>query len=93
MSKSNRLEIVSQFNEDAIASMDMHCQHPSCGIFIPKGAPCYYIATIDPAKPGRHVCKSCLAWYSQKLATGVRTQGEFKCVTSFCVLICGAGSI
>ncbi|KAI6115138.1 hypothetical protein EV401DRAFT_2073755 [Pisolithus croceorrhizus] len=72
------LEIVSQFTEDAVASQDMNCQRPSCGKFIPKGDPCYYIATINPAKPGRLVCKSCLDWYSRKLATTVRTRAPLE---------------
>ncbi|KAI6094249.1 hypothetical protein EDD16DRAFT_1522532 [Pisolithus croceorrhizus] len=68
------LEIISQFTEDAVASQDMICQHPSCGKFIPKGDLCYYITTINPAKPGHLVCKSCLDWYSRKLSTTVRTR-------------------
>ena len=72
MSKLN-MELVAHFTEDAVAENDTICQRSACGTFIPKGAPCFYIATDNPSKAGRFVCKSCFDWYSKKPTTTVRT--------------------
>lgn len=73
MSQSqSRFELVSQFTEDAYAMEDRFCECPACQSKIAKGAPCFYVATIEPGKPGRHVCGPCYARYQTKAATSVR---------------------
>ncbi|KAG2342758.1 hypothetical protein BDR05DRAFT_1000732 [Suillus weaverae] len=52
----SQFELVSQFTEDAYATEDRLCERPACQLKIAKGAPCFYVATIEPEKPGHHVC-------------------------------------
>ncbi|KAG2134217.1 hypothetical protein BD769DRAFT_1665245 [Suillus cothurnatus] len=68
----SQFELVSQFTEDAFATEDHLCERPACQSMIAKGAPCLYVATIEPGKPGRHVCSQCYALYQTKAATSVR---------------------
>ncbi|KIK76039.1 hypothetical protein PAXRUDRAFT_29013, partial [Paxillus rubicundulus Ve08.2h10] len=65
-------ELVSQFTEDAFAKEDHICDRPSCKAKIKAGEPCFYVATIDPAQPGHHVCAPCYSQYRKKEATSVR---------------------
>jgi hypothetical protein len=69
----SQFELVSQFTEDAYAMEDHLCERPTCRLKIAKGAPCFYVATIEPEKPGRHVCGPCYARYQTKVATSVRS--------------------
>ncbi|KIK32531.1 hypothetical protein CY34DRAFT_101312 [Suillus luteus UH-Slu-Lm8-n1] len=69
----SQFELISQFTEDAYATEDCLCKHPTCRLKIAKGAPCFYVATIEPEKPGRHVCGPCYACYQTKVATSVRS--------------------
>ncbi|KAG1766766.1 hypothetical protein EDD22DRAFT_950345 [Suillus occidentalis] len=50
MAKHMNTELVSQFTEDAYATVDQICEHPSCGIQIRAGEPCLCVATINPGQ-------------------------------------------
>ncbi|KIK91876.1 hypothetical protein PAXRUDRAFT_148509 [Paxillus rubicundulus Ve08.2h10] len=62
-------ELVTQFTKDAYAQADRHCERSSCKVLIPKGGPCFYVATRDYSQSGRFVCAACYAWYQKKPAT------------------------
>ncbi|KIK74233.1 hypothetical protein PAXRUDRAFT_791481 [Paxillus rubicundulus Ve08.2h10] len=62
-------KLVSQFMEDVFAKEDCICDRPSCKAKIKAGEPCFYVATIDPGQPGRHVCAPCYFQYRKKAAT------------------------
>jgi hypothetical protein len=51
---------------------DCFCERPACQLKIAKGAACFYVATIEPGKPGCHVCGPCYTHYQTKAATSVR---------------------
>ncbi|KAG0693447.1 hypothetical protein DFH29DRAFT_1007292 [Suillus ampliporus] len=70
------MELVSQFTEDTYAKEDRICEQPTCAAKILKGDPCFYIATIDPNKPGCFVCGSCHLRYQKKAATTVRPSSQ-----------------
>lgn len=72
MAEHTNTELVSQFTEDAYATVDRICERPSCGIQIRAGEPCLYVATINPGQVGRHVCAACYARYENKSATSRR---------------------
>lgn len=69
-------KLVTQYTEDAYAREDRICDRPACRANIRTGDPCFYVATIDPGQPGRHVCASCYSHYQKKAATSVRPTGK-----------------
>jgi hypothetical protein len=72
MAEHTNTELISQFTEDAYATVDRICERPSCSIQIRAGEPCLYVATINPGQVGRHVCATCYARYENKRATSRR---------------------
>ena len=67
-------DLVTQFTEDAFAKEDRVCQRSKCKILIRKGDPCYYVAALDPAQPGKFVCAECYRWYKVKPSTMTTAQ-------------------
>ena len=67
--------LVTQFTEDAQATEDRTCGHLECKCekkLIQKGEPIHYIASLNPAQPGKFVCDNCLVHYQKTLATTMR---------------------
>ncbi|KAI6120019.1 hypothetical protein EDD16DRAFT_1706241 [Pisolithus croceorrhizus] len=69
---ADRLEVSTQFTEDAFAKQDHHCERPKCGVMIRQGEPEFYIATIKPGQRGQRVCSSCNLHYLHKPSTTAR---------------------
>ncbi|KAI6016397.1 hypothetical protein BKA83DRAFT_4498028 [Pisolithus microcarpus] len=68
-------DLVTQFTEDAHAGADRVCDRSKCQTLIRKGDPCHYVASYNPAQPGKYVCDDCYKWYKSKPATTVRARG------------------
>ncbi|KAF9219063.1 hypothetical protein BS17DRAFT_860642 [Gyrodon lividus] len=66
--------LVTEFSEDTFAKEDRLCQQPACDVVMHQGDPCFYIAPMDPSKPGRYVCAGCYTHYKHKPATTPQVQ-------------------
>ncbi|KAI5998324.1 hypothetical protein F5J12DRAFT_784910 [Pisolithus orientalis] len=73
--------LITQFTEDVFTKEDRICQQSWCQALIHKGEPFLYVATYDPAQPGKFVCEACHRWYKNKPATIAQAQNTNGIIT------------